>query len=859
MLHKIYQNIATHYPEIGIFVPDYMHTNLKHPLRNYQQQAIKNFIYWDNKDVEYRLSTNHVLLQMATGTGKTLLMAALMLYLHNKGYRKFLFFVNSSTIIEKTKHNFIHSANAKYLFADHIQLQGKNLCVRAIDHFDEADEHNINIWFTTIQGLHTHLNNERENATTFDDFANHKVVFLGDEAHHNSSQTQQRNISLFGSWEDTILTSFNKNAENYLIELTATANLDKAEMRQKYEKKILFDYGLRAFREDGYSKNIRVVDTQIELKQRILLSLIISEYKRHIAADHRFKIKPVILFRSKTIKESKQHAQLLQNILDELNDQNLSDLANSLSQESKNPFLKDIQSFINHHHYFLLKNIPIAFHHERVINVNNEKTQEQNQRLLNSLEEAHNQIRVIFAVNKLNEGWDVLNLYDIVKLYEVKNIKDTAVSEVQLIGRGARYYPFAMNTDNPEDDLFKRKYDHPTNDTQRQWQVLEQLHYHSLQNVAFIRELNQQLEIVGLSEPSQKEVSIKLKKSFKQTALYQQGFVFSNERKLLDKKFNSLLKHTQIDLFSPPGEYPIPQENILIDLTANISEHAIDEEQKHASKRYKNVSIEEIATPLFYKALSQDAFFNFDHISQFIKGNLSSVNDLQTLFGNSTITFHYHDKALITAHVILTALVKLLAQIKQKMDVSQKHYQGSKTFHSRAIKQTFYDLKKSVPINRTDSCIMEDTSDMTYFAQDSFYGDSSYEKTIIQELQQYFSEDNNQQKYSEVHILRNYGEIKLYHFADGKGFEPDFIVFLKKQGQPISYQLFVEPKGEHLSEYEQWKEHFLQELCQIAHPNTIEIIGVHAKNFRIIGLPFYNDQQKQHFFNALNNKLHPSP
>jgi type III restriction enzyme len=36
---------------------------------------------------------------------------------------------------------------------------------------------------------------------------------------------------------------------------------------------------------------------------------------------------------------------------------------------------------------------------------------------LNTLEDKNNLIRAVFAVAKLNEGWDVLNLFDIVRLY----------------------------------------------------------------------------------------------------------------------------------------------------------------------------------------------------------------------------------------------------------------------------------------------------------------------------------------------------------------------------------------------------------------------------------------------------------
>ncbi len=44
-----------------------------------------------------------------------------------------------------------------------------------------------------------------------------------------------------------------------------------------------------------------------------------------------------------------------------------------------------------------------------MLNTNDDKELEKIN-LLNSLEEKDNQIRVIFCVDKLNEGWDVLNL-----------------------------------------------------------------------------------------------------------------------------------------------------------------------------------------------------------------------------------------------------------------------------------------------------------------------------------------------------------------------------------------------------------------------------------------------------------------
>ena len=48
-----------------------------------------------------------------------------------------------------------------------------------------------------------------------------------------------------------------------------------------------------------------------------------------------------------------------------------------------------------------------------------------NAQLLNNLEDPDNPIRAIFAVYKLNEGWDVLNLFDIVKIDEKKRSTKT--------------------------------------------------------------------------------------------------------------------------------------------------------------------------------------------------------------------------------------------------------------------------------------------------------------------------------------------------------------------------------------------------------------------------------------------------
>src|SRR5699024_11187077 len=112
---------------------------------------------------------------------------------------------------------------------------------------------------------------------------------------------------------------------------------------------------------------------------------------------------------------------------------------------------------------------------------------EENTLMLNSLEERDNPIRAIFQIAKLNEGWDVLNLYDIVRISEgASTTLHTTDSEAQLIGRGARYYPFEYEGKNS----YTRRFDHvPT-----ELKTLETLHYHTINENAYIKNLEKSLD-----------------------------------------------------------------------------------------------------------------------------------------------------------------------------------------------------------------------------------------------------------------------------------------------------------------------------------------------------------------------------
>ena len=66
----------------------------------------------------------------------------------------------------------------------------------------------------------------------------------------------------------------------------------------------------------------------------------------------------------------------------------------------------------------LAERLQSEFQEAYCLSVNDEDEKKNYQMQVNTLEDKNNPIRAIFAVQKLNEGWDVLNLFDIVRCYE---------------------------------------------------------------------------------------------------------------------------------------------------------------------------------------------------------------------------------------------------------------------------------------------------------------------------------------------------------------------------------------------------------------------------------------------------------
>ena len=432
--------------------------NPKFELRPYQEEAFARFFHCFANPFPGKTSPLHLLFNMATGSGKTLIMAGAILWLYERGYRNFLFFVNSTNIIEKTRDNFLNPLSSKYLFREDIRLGSQRVAVTPVVNFEGVNEHDINICFTTIQKLHADLTIEKENALTYEDFKDKKIVLLADEAHHMNVSTRMR---LLESWENTVERIFVQNTDNVLLEFTATLDYTHKNIVEKYRNKVLYKYDLRQFRNDGYSKDVYIVQADFEEKDRIIQALILNQYKQEVAAKHRINLKPVMLFKAqRTIAQSRENKANFHRIVENLSPEDIL----RIRDRSDLPLVKQAYQFFEANQITpsqLAARLRREFDQSRCISVNEEKEKENQQILLNSLEDQENRIRAIFAVQKLNEGWDVLNLFDIVRCYTTRDAKagkpgKTTIAEAQLIGRGARYFPFVTDV---QEERYQRKFD----------------------------------------------------------------------------------------------------------------------------------------------------------------------------------------------------------------------------------------------------------------------------------------------------------------------------------------------------------------------------------------------------------------
>jgi len=841
-------------------VPEFITDNLNHAfeLREYQKEAIARFIHYLEQNPN-RVNPSQLLFHMATGSGKTLLMAANILYLYNKGYRNFLFFVNSTNTIEKTRDNFLNPNSSKYLFNEKIKFGENEVKVNEVNNFETSNSHDINILFTTIQGLHSNMNMPRENTLTYEDFKDKRIVMISDEAHHINAWTKNNlgkdEVIAKTTWEHTVNNIFNSNTENIMLEYTATVDLSNAAIYEKYQNKIIYEYSLKQFRQDGYSKEVKVLQADLDNIDRMLQAMILSQYRRKIAEKNKLHLKPVILFKSRTIKESEENEVKFREAIGSLTTRDIQRIKSqsngSILQKAFAYFEEQKISFDN-----LVTELKEDFSEEKCMLLDSNNIDEEKQLKLNSLEDESNEIRAIFAVDMLNEGWDVLNLFDIVRLYDTRDSKGnkpgkTTIAEAQLIGRGARYFPFKLTE---EQDKFKRKFDQ---ELENNLKVVEELYYHSSYNPRYIQELTIALRETGIMPPREpKTIHLKVKDEIKKTDFWKNGFIFINQRVEADR--SQIKNLSDINVSNNFGVFTL-RSGFTQDRTIFVDEIRVEEDRITKQFELKNFN-----ETILIKALSKLDFYRFDNLQKYFP-KLNSMKEFVESLKQVKADVRSSKTRLnnLNPEDKLEVCLNILKQLESQIKAGYTDYKGTKLFVNHRIKDIVSD--KTLNINVGDysdqefGIAMSETtrenlrlnlSNKNWYIYNENYG-TSEEKHFIQFLHGIMEKLG--QKYSEIYLLRNANLFKLYRFSDGKPTEPDFVLFLKEKGKQklIQYQLFIEPKGPHLLKTDQWKEEFLKEI----EANHQLPILAENESYKLIGMPFFNEGTKANFSTVFNEKL----
>lgn len=504
----------------------------------------------------------------------------------------------------------------------------------------------------------------------------------------------------------------------------------------------------------------------------------------------------------------------------------------------------------------LITELQEDFSEDKLISVNSKEESEQKQIAVNNLES--NGYRAVFAVDKLNEGWDVLNLFDIVRLYDTRDSKagkigKTTMSEAQLIGRGARYCPFQLSPDQP---LYGRKFDA---DLDHEVRVCEELYYHSAYNPKYIQELNTALQEIGMKAKDTREQRVRLKDDFKKTALYKGGFIFLNER----VKYN----REDIDGLDSSVVNQVHQVVLRTGYSKTVTVFDDAGPDRGVERTRQDYMLASFGVAVLRKAVQRIEFYEFSNLRKFLP-RLDSIHEFLTsdkYLGRVKVEVSGlpNEIAKLTPDQKLDVAIQVLEVVAEFVASDKVEFKGSVQFKPAMVNAVFTDKTLNFMLDggedkefgrsmldASQTAYHLDLSTRAWFAFDDCFG-TSEEKLLIQYIDKRYND--LKKVYAEAYLVRNEKHFKLFAFADGRPLEPDFVLFLvgKTKTDTMHYQVFIEPKGQHLLRADAWKEEFL--AC-IKDQGQVEQL-IENRQYVVWGLPFFNFGERMPEFEAGLNEL----
>jgi type III restriction enzyme len=459
--------------------------------------------------------------------------------------------------------------------------------------------------------------------------------------------------------------------------------------------------------------------------------------------------------------------------------------------------------------------------------------------------EAHyNKIRAIFAVEILNEGWDVLNLFDIVKLDEAPQKKNaTTTKEAQLIGRGARYYPFSV----ADDEKYRRKYD---NDLGNELRLLEEMMFHSINESRYIDAIKSELTKSGIAdfdEAEETSVTMKLKESFQSHPYYKSGGIWVNRRIKKDKS-----RIHSIRDYSPTFGNVNPTIKLL---NNTVMAYGFEEENTANEQNlyFSTLKLSDTSPYIIRSAINKVDFFHFCSLKRYFP-LLRSINEFiesEAYLGSVEWTVYSDiENPSISEYEQRAAIIRLLESIKKDIIKNDSDFEGSKEFCPIPLKERLKDKTLKVKPHPNAEGMRRHRSALRLEQKEWYVYDENYGTSEEMDFVAFFDTQAAllSQKYEDIRLIRNEKAYHLYSFDhNGARFEPDFILLLTCKESRCIYQVFIEPKGDHLKLGDAWKEEFLTSLEKATLCTDTGALPFEGECFKIMGLPFYNQSCENDF------------
>jgi len=493
---------------------------LKFALRPYQVEALCVFqLFWKDgfdsrslkqktvqegkNDDEKIVQWNKVGFEMATGSGKTLLMGATILDLWHKGYKDFLILTPNTILFDKTIENFTPRA-VKSIFGD-----GWNLTYNLVTGTSYRDktcnweeDRDISFYVFNMQKFYDkaassgqksgedtmkgtpYVRRPLEDSLWRDKSGHHTISFveflrerrpviISDEAHHY--QQKKTTEAIFELLPSAVL------------EFTATS-LEKGGESESFGQNNLYKYPMQRYINEGYGKRIFAVgcgtcdektgdEVSDSDKQKLVWGMLIHLLKHEslLAVNAPVK-KTMLLTKARTIKHADAVDSYLKNWPDSVSGE-LDDVLEQVNREGTD-IAKIVRQYTPKNKSELVKKLSViaksvfTIHSE---NKSEEETWTEYQTLDDNKAEIVNQVRIF------TEGIDYDNFYTIVVLGDT--VEKVGLAAAQLIGRGLRLYKE------------KREFDILGNDLKEQSEILHVICERGRRFDQIVEEIRENLEL----------------------------------------------------------------------------------------------------------------------------------------------------------------------------------------------------------------------------------------------------------------------------------------------------------------------------------------------------------------------------